>query len=151
MVSRVLALDLGLTTGVVRALATQPPSQWACEHVRLDDRWRYLDFNKLLDFQLAWEPHLIVYEEVAFNRGASTRIYYALWGLLLARCEERCLPLRGVNVSTLKQHAVGKGGGSSATKEHMVAAASDLTGRAILNDDEADALHLADYAFQYFK
>jgi Holliday junction resolvasome RuvABC endonuclease subunit len=83
----------------------------------------------------------VAYEEVRHHAGVdAAHIYGGIVAVIAAECEERSVPYRGVNVTTVKKRATGKG---NAGKEAMVTAFTALVGRPPESDDEADALFVA--------
>lgn len=152
---RILALDLGTTTG------------WACSNPGLQTtygKWelapkKHEDSGmRLVKFQSSLDQFktldLIVYEEVSFRQhGSAAIIYGQLLGALMLWAKARGIRYTGVPVGTIKKHATG---GGKANKLTMIKAANDKFDFVVepLKDsdhDIADALHLLDYAMQEYK
>lgn len=141
----ILALDLGTKTG------------WAhysseCDYISGVQNFatkrhegggmRYLRFRRWLE---GWRPlpTEVYYEEVRRHRGVTAaHVYGSLEGHLMAFCDEHSIPYSGVPVGTIKKHATGKG---NAGKPAMIAAAQ-ARGWSPVDDNEADALWILDYA-----
>lgn len=138
---RILALDLGTTTG------------WAMDGVSgfvsfKNGRYegggmRYLRFLRWLQDMLDMGVDAVVFEEVRRHQGTdAAHVYGGLLGQLTALCEEVGVPYQGVPVGTIKRFATGKG---NANKAAMIAAAREQ-GEQITDDNQADAYWLHRYA-----
>ncbi len=140
--TRVLALDLGTTTG------------WCLlggDDVKLG-RWKLhrspgekgIQLGRLVrDAVQEHEPDLVGFEEPVFvTRGmAALALRYGLQMVVQVVCEQTKTAYLGVPVTTIKKHATGKG---NAKKPQMIRAAKDASGLN-LSADEADAYWVADY------
>jgi Holliday junction resolvasome RuvABC endonuclease subunit len=138
----ILALDLGTKCGWARqtdsgvwnlkAKATESIGQ------------RYLNFKKQLNFY-STNINLIIYEEVIYHCATEAgRVFGGFQAILQTFCLEESIEYKGVNVSTLKKYATGKG---NAKKDDMICAASlKFKGINVIDDNHADALWLLDYA-----
>jgi hypothetical protein len=142
VLSAVLALDLGTTTG------------WAIRtHERLitsgtvsfrpgrfdGGGMRYLRFTNWLTEidRLSGPIGAIYFEEVRRHLGTdSAHVYGRLMATLTSWAELRGVPYAGVPVGTVKKHATGQG---NAAKQAMIAAAR-ARGFSPADDNEADAL-----------
>lgn len=150
MSSPILALDLGTSTGyAIRTPAGSTLSGQKSFALKRHDGngRRFLNFRNWLT-QMNGDPFgAIYYEDALHFIGADpARVYFGMLATLQAWAEHRSIPYHGVNVSTLKKFATGKG---NAKKPDMIAAARLKFDRPDLkqsDDDEADALHLLDYA-----
>jgi len=86
---------------------------------------------------------VVAYEEVARHRGvAAAHVYGGIVAQVTAVCEERDVAYSGRPVGSVKKHATGKG---NANKPAMIAAAVDRWGFTLIDDNEADALWIADH------
>lgn len=85
---------------------------------------------------------LVVYERVDRHRGtAAAHVYGGIVAELQRVCEEAEVPYRGVPVAHAKQTATGKG---NAKKKEMIAAAARRWDVVVADDNEADALWVAE-------
>jgi hypothetical protein len=151
---RVLALDLGTHAGF--ALRTSSGSRITGHNdfemrrgesagVRLI-RWK----NFLTETKGPDGLDLVVYELVEFaSTTYAAQLYGQFLGILFAWCAHHRIEFAGVNVSTIKVHAVAAGAvkakGKGAKKAITLSAAA-LLGVPTDSDDEADAVVLLDYA-----
>lgn len=114
---------------------------------------RYRAFSNFLGAINKASPiNEIVYEDVKAHKGVlAAHIYGGFRGLMLAYCEfagKRCRP---VGVGKIKKHATGKG---NAGKPAMIDAANNILLlktdrlRQTTDDNEADAICLADYVIE---
>lgn len=86
----------------------------------------------------------IYYEEVRGHRGTdAAQIYGGIIATITSLCEDLGFPYAGVPVGTIKKHATGKG---NANKAAMLAEARNRFGPAVVDDNQADALWILDYA-----
>jgi Holliday junction resolvasome RuvABC endonuclease subunit len=119
---------------------------WDCAIRRGEgDGWRIVRFcrhlGELLD---AFRPRVVAYEEVRRHMGThAAHLYGALVGQIMRTCEEHGIPYVPVPVGTVKRVATGKG---NAKKGAMVESASARWGEPIDDDNEADALWIAECA-----
>lgn len=87
----------------------------------------------------------IAYELALHRGGRSTRMACGLQAVVQMHCAVRGLPTPiAVHVSTLKKHATGIG---RASKAAMMAYAARLLGRRPIDDNEADAVAVAMWAW----
>lgn len=144
----ILALDLGTKTGW--AIKTGPDILSGTQPFtpqRFDGGgMRYLRFSRwLTELEGNRAIERVYYEEV--RRHMSTDAAHCYGGFLAtlqAWCETRNIPYAGIPVGTIKKHATGSG---AATKDAMIAAAV-AKGWSPADDNEADALHILDYALK---
>ena len=150
--TRILALDLGTTTG------------WALSEYVFGKRritygkenftpgrfegggMRFLKFQNWLDsvHKLCGGVQAIYFEEV--RRHASTdaaHAYGGYMGKLTEWCELMRVPYQGVPVGTIKKHATGKG---NASKLEMIESA-EKRGHSPSDDNEADALAILYWSY----
>ena len=90
---------------------------------------------------------LVVYEMPHYRGGAATEICVNLTGRVQEVCARSDIDYEGVHSMTIKKYATGKG---TACKDAMVRAAASILGRAPLDDNEADAVLLAKYAYDTY-
>lgn len=83
---------------------------------------------------------LIGYERAHFRGGAATEIGVGMQTRVQEAAAERGLEAAPVHTGTLKKFATGKG---NSGKRAMVAAAFMFLGRRAVDDNEADAVHIA--------
>jgi Holliday junction resolvasome RuvABC endonuclease subunit len=150
MTTAILALDLGTTTGwALRDRSGAITS--GSEHFRPQrfegGGMRFLRFKCWLTElkTVADGIDLLHFEEV--RRHVSTDAAHAYGGFLAtltAWCEHHGIPYAGVPVGTIKKHATGRG---NASKQEMLAAAR-ARGHTPVDDNEADALALLDWAIE---
>jgi hypothetical protein len=106
---------------------------------------RFLRFRRWLQFMLKLGVNEVYFEQVptAFAGGIAAQVYGGFLAELTSQCEEsRITTYMGVPIQTIKKHATGKG---NAKKGRMIQAARDR-GWSPVDDNEADALWLLDYA-----
>jgi len=106
---------------------------------------RYLAFRMFLD---DWQPvpETIYYERVRRHNGTdAAHVYGGFMAVLEMYCVLKQIPLVGLEVASIKQHATGKG---NADKEAMLEAARNEFGYDGDNDNEADALWILDLGVQ---
>lgn len=97
--------------------------------------------GKLLD---VYGAEVVAYEEVRSHAGTSAaHVYGGLVAVITGLCEEREFPYQGQPVGTVKKLATGKG---NASKAAMVAAAQARWPGCGDDDNEADALWIAEAA-----
>jgi hypothetical protein len=88
----------------------------------------------------------VYFEEVRFHRGVTAaHAYGGYLAHLTAWAEMNRIPYRGVPVGTIKRHVTGRG---NADKEAVIAAVRAL-GFDPVDDNEADALALLDWALEH--
>jgi len=144
----VLALDLGTSTGW--ALRTRDGGTVSGTESFKPSRFegggmRYLRFKRwLTDIKATTDGVGAVYfEEVRRHMGVdAAHAYGGFLATLTAWCEHHGIPYSGVPVGSIKKHATGKG---NAGKAEMLAA-MQARGYAPVDDNEADALALLDWA-----
>ena len=141
-VTRILALDLGTTTGwCLRDGNDVKTGRWKLHRSQGE---KGIQLGRLVrDAIQEHGPDLVGFEEPVFlTRGmAALALRYGLQMIVQVVCEQARTAYVGVPVSTLKKHATGKG---NAKKPQMIQAAMDASGLN-LSSDEADAYWVADY------
>ena len=90
---------------------------------------------------------LVVYELAHHRGGAATEVCVNLTGRVQEICGERKIEYVTVHTGTLKKFATGSG---AAKKDNMIMAAERIAGRQVKDDNEADAILLAQYAFKNY-
>lgn len=147
---KILALDLATKTG------------WAFGHTKEDvtkvhsgmqdfslkrgesPGMRMLYFDKWVSQMIAdHKPNVVAFEMPHQRGGSPSQVLLGLLGILYKACAEAKVEFVSVHSATLKKFATG---GGRASKEEMRAAASSTFGREIKSDDEADALHIWNWA-----
>lgn len=148
MISTILALDLGTTTGwALRGRdGTVTSGSVSFKPQRFEGGgMRFLRFKRWLTEIKQCSDGLdeVVFEEVRRHASTdATHVYVGFLATLTAWCEHHGIPYQGVPVGTIKRHATGRG---NANKEAMMAAIRAL-GHQPADDNEADALALLDFA-----
>ncbi len=106
---------------------------------------RYLRLDSYISETLrAIDVHALAYEEVRRHMGVDAAHVY---GGIIAKVAEVCerrepkMPYQAIPVGTVKKLATGKG---NAKKEAMIAAANARWGISVSDDNEADALWIAE-------
>jgi len=107
----------------------------------------FLRFRKWLEEMLASGIRLVVYEQAHHRGGAATEIGVNLTGRVQEACAERGIEFATVHTTTLKKFATGKG---NADKKEMIVKAQGILGRPPIDDNEADAIHAAKWAFSEY-
>lgn len=148
MITRILALDLGTTTGwalrLVDGTITSGSESFRPQRFE-GGGMRYLRFRHWLTEvkQTADAIHAVYFEEVRRHAGVdAAHAYGGFLAHLTAWCEHHQIPYQGVPVGTIKKHATGKG---NAGKDAMIAAAQ-AQGFDPADDNEADALAILQWA-----
>ncbi|WP_019562318.1 crossover junction endodeoxyribonuclease RuvC [Caldimonas manganoxidans] len=143
MISTILALDLGTTTGwALRDRSGHITS--GAESFRPQrfegGGMRFLRFRRWIS-----EIQFLYFEEVRCHAGVdAAHAYGGFLATLTAWCEHHGIPYQGVPVGTIKKHATGRG---NARKDEMLAAAR-ARGHSPADDNEADALALLHWAIE---
>ena len=89
------------------------------------------------------KPELIAYEQAHMRGGAATEICIALQTRAQERAVEIGIESIPVRANTLKKFASGKG---NAGKDIMIKLATKYLNRPVIDDNEADAIHIARWA-----
>jgi Holliday junction resolvasome RuvABC endonuclease subunit len=148
MNTTILALDLGTTTGwALRQLdGTISSGTVAFKPERFEGGgMRFLRFKRwLTEIKQSTDGLDAVYfEEVRRHAGVdAAHAYGGFMAHLTAWCEHHQIPYQGVPVGTIKKHVTSKG---NASKDEVIAAVK-AKGFAPVDDNEADALALLDWA-----
>lgn len=150
---RVLAIDPGSTTGwaLGSVLDGKPviglSGTWNIAPRRGESSgWRYIKFRRYLEEVLAAYPGLkaVVYE-MQHHRGASATEYaIGCVAVIQEFCAQHSLEHASVHSTTLKKFATGHG---NAKKPDMMAAGK-AKGWKFADDNECDALWIAEYALR---
>ena len=153
MIPRLLAIDLGTTTGwalrdadgrIVSGSEAFKPQRFE------GGGMRYLRFKRWLsELKGSGEPLEAVYfEEVRRHAGTdAAHVYGGFMATLTAWCEHHEVPYQGVPVGAIKKHATGKG---NAGKPEMLDSAASR-GHSPADDNEADALALLYLAIERYE
>jgi Holliday junction resolvasome RuvABC endonuclease subunit len=96
----------------------------------------------------AGETNLIAYEQARFRGGAATELCVGLQTRAQEIAAELDIESAPVTTNTLKKFATGKG--RTAGKQPMIDAAKPFLGRDPIDDNEADAVHIARWAANEF-
>ena len=141
--TRILALDLGTTTGwalwqdkhIVSGHVSFKPGRYE------GGGMRYLRFQNWLH-EIKGKKHIdyLFFEEVRAHTGTdASHVYGGFLGSLTAWCEAQKVPYMGIPVGEIKSYATGKG---NAGKPAMVSAVQAMGYPHVVDDNEADALAL---------
>jgi len=129
---RLVALDLGTTTACVVSEPDMPliTMIWDLRVLRGEsDGMRFLRFrNHLREILDGSDQETVVAYELpagAFKNGAAAEVIYGLVTEVKAVCTARSIEYTGINPSTVKQCATGKGGGKGSGKKEVLAAARE--------------------------
>src|SRR5690554_5200460 len=147
MITTILALDLGTTTGWALKLAdgTITSGSMSFKPQRFEGGgMRYLRFRRWLsELKASTDIHAVYFEEVRRHMGVdAAHAYGGFMAQLTAWCEHHQIPYQGVPVGTIKKHATGKG---NAGKGAVIAAVRAWSFDPV-DDNEADALALLRWA-----
>jgi Holliday junction resolvasome RuvABC endonuclease subunit len=153
-VPKILALDLGTTTGWAIWQQREPSASYqVCSGTisLKNDRFqgggmRYLRFrNWLDDLNYNREITSVYFEEVRRHIGTdAAHVYGGFLGTLTAWCEDHNLPYQSVPVSHIKRQVTGKG---NASKQEVIEAVRAL-GYRPKDDNEADALAIIEWVLK---
>jgi len=110
---------------------------------------RLLSFDKWIYEMLAkYKPVMVGYEMPHQRGGHSTQLLLGLLSILHVACEKAKIDYSPVHSMTLKKSATGSG---KASKEQMISLATVKFKRKIIDDNEADALHILGWARDSFE
>ena len=147
----ILALDCGTKTGYATNLLNGEGSGVVDfkPKARESGGMRFLRFASWLSemFDLV-KPDLVVYEMPHNRGGSATEVLNGMVAIVQKECASRGIEYTTVHSATLKKFATGSG---RAGKEDMVQRAIEVFNKRILDDNEADALWLLEYAKEEFK
>ena len=141
---RILALDQATVTGW--AVVEDSGEVVASGVWELADRkrtgesrgMRYIRFRADLNRAVReYRPNMICHEQTLLRGGAATEIANGLKALILEAAAEHGIEVSCVHTTELKHFATGNG---RAEKPDMVNAANLLSGRDVIDDNEADAI-----------
>lgn len=143
----ILALDLGMKTGwaIKGEDGTTTSGTRPFKNGRIEGSGMpFLRFEAWLNKLNAIHPVGVLYfEEVRRHLGTdAAHVYGGFMALLMVWAEENKIPYSSVPVGTIKMHITGKG---NAGKPAVIEAVEKL-GFSPVDDNEADALALLDYA-----
>ena len=104
---------------------------------------RYLRVRNYLSELLdAFPVDVVAYEEIRRHMGVdAAHVYGGIVAVLSSVCEAGGVPYSGVPVGTVKKQATGKG---NASKDAMIATADARWTCSVADDNEADALWIAE-------
>ena len=113
---------------------------------------RFIRFRSWLHEMCAsTKPQLILYEQPHMRGGAATDVLVGMTTRIEEECALRGMEHKAVHSQTLKKATAGTG---RADKEAMLKAANvlwaDSLGRAVKDDNEADALSLLAYGLKHY-
>lgn len=101
---------------------------------------RLLSFDKWIYEMLAkYKPKMVGYEMPHQRGGHATQLLLGMLGILHVACEKAGIEYASVHSMTLKKSATGSG---KASKKDMISMAMKKFNREIIDDNEADALHI---------
>ena len=147
----ILALDCGTKTGYATNLLNGEGSGVVDfkPKARESGGMRFLRFASWLSemFDLV-KPGLVVYEMPHNRGGSATEVLNGMVAIVQKECASRGIEYTTVHSATLKKFATGSG---RAGKEDMIHKATEVFNKRILDDNEADALWLLEYAKEEFK
>ena len=150
---RILALDLGTKTGWAFGDAEDIKRVYSgVQDFSLkrgeSPGMRLLNFDKLVYEMLAkHKPKMVGYEMPHQRGGYATQLLLGMLGILHVACTKAGIEYASVHSATLKKFATGSG---RASKEQMVSIATVNFKRKIIDDNEADALHILGWARNSF-
>lgn len=120
-----------------------------------DVGWFVEDYHgKLCDLLTVHQPELIIFEAPLLRATTSIDTARKLMGLALMTefvCRQRRLKYREANNASIRKHFIGCGRGDRKTLKAMTIKACQDRGWRPVDDNEADALALADYACHVLK
>ena len=141
---KILALDQATVTGwaVVEDTGTVVDSGiWRLADTKRTGEsrgMRYIRFRAEICHAIQkFRPDMICHEQTLLRGGAATEIANGLKALILEAAAENGVEVSCVHTTELKRFATGNG---RAEKQDMVNAANLLSGRAVVDDNEADAI-----------
>jgi Holliday junction resolvasome RuvABC endonuclease subunit len=146
---KILALDLGTRTGWAFG-DTDSPGRL---HHGVQDfslkrgespGMRFLRFDRwMFEMIMGDKPDMIIYEMPHHRGGHATAVLSGLVGILLKVCAESKIEHMHVHSATLKKFATGSG---RASKGEMVQQVFISYRVKVIDDNEADAIHMWHYA-----
>ena len=107
----------------------------------------FLRFRNWLSRMIDLNVDFVVYELSHHRGGAATEIGLNLTGRVQEACAEKGIEYSAVHTGTLKKWACGHG---KADKEDMIKKATELLGRAPIDDNEADAVMMGAWAHEEY-
>ena len=151
---KILALDLGTKTGWAFGDAKDIKRVYSgVQDFSLkrgeSSGMRLLSFDKWVYEMLAkHKPEMVGYEMPHQRGGHATQLLLGMLGILHVACTKAGIEYSSVHSATLKKFATGSG---RASKEQMVSLATVKFKRKIIDDNEADALHILAWAQDSFE
>ena len=110
---------------------------------------RYILFRSwFIKMLMNMKPELVIYEQAHHRGGSATELLHGMTTRIQEICEDMKIEYTAIHSATLKKYAIGKG---NAPKEAMLEEARDRWGVAVLDDNEADALFMAEWGTKEFK
>jgi len=104
----------------------------------------FMRFRKwLLELTTTTAANVIAYERAHFRGGAATELCVGLQTRVQEIAAEKSINVLPIHTAELKKYATGRG---NADKSEMMTTAGLILGRDPLDDNEADAVHLAGFA-----
>jgi len=147
---KILAIDLGTKTGWAFGDTTTIGRLYSgVQDFSLkrgeSSGMRLLNFDKWVYEMLAkYAPKVVSYEMPHHRGGHATQLLLGMLGVLHVACTKAGIEYSSVHSATLKKFATGSG---RASKEEMASAAMKKFHKEVLIDDnEADALHIWNWA-----
>jgi len=146
---RILALDVGTKCGWAALTERIESGVQRFDLLRGESSGiRFLKFNHWLNTMFALvKPDLVVYEQAHHRGGYATELAVGMTTRIMETCARESVDYASVHSATLKKWATGSG---RADKIAMMKRASELAGREIESDDEADAYLLLQYGIERF-
>ncbi len=145
----ILALDLATTTGWSLLESGKVESGVQVFDVKRGESpgMRFVRMRRWLnDVGARLSPgDLLVYEQAHHRGGPATACGVGLVTIALEWAADHKVEHQGVHTSTLKKHATGHG---HAEKAQMIQAAESIFKKKVIDDNEADALLLLNYAMK---
>ena len=150
---RILAIDPGTKTGWAFSDGETSLLESGTNVLKLRageaKTMRYIRFSKWLDDMfLLMNPDLVIFEKTHMRGYEATKFMMNLIGRIETACNERSVPYTDVHTGTLKKFATGHGKGSKAEMMRLVAEKHNFI---VDSDDEADAIHMLDYARENYE
>jgi len=144
----ILGLDLALHTGfsITRGNKIIRSGVWDFSMSRDNGHNGHLfsDLDKqLMGTYMEEGPVELIRIERAHHRGGpATRIALGLMAIVMCFCADYGIEFEDVHTATLKKYFTGNG---KASKADMMARASEIAGRTVRDNDEADAILISFY------
>lgn len=146
---KILALDVGTKTGwCIGNIHSTDQKYSGVQNFALkrgeSQGMRFLRFDRWLEKMVLDEkPDVVVFEQPFHLKGHANTVLNGMIGILLVICSKHNVEHFPVEPPKLKKYATGKG---NCSKDAMVAEATRRYNKPILDDNEADALLMWDWA-----